>query len=637
MIGFVFKNWKLFIDILIVIGLVLAFTYWDPFDIFQQSKLKRTASLVTGVKDIGQLVTAEYYGEVISSLKEARLYQFPADSVSGDAAQLLHDIRLTLSPVNPVSLRKKDLPAVRLKFFEDNHHEYIYDYLMAFLGAHYFPTKNRKNILDKEKIDRGWEQDILEEIQDENKQWLKSFRAAHKKKDEAVAFNRYIDSVSISLLDFYGFYFGLKGKKLEEEKGNIVFIGRGWVKAGFDFSKLDKGNLFYEESSQTIHLYNIAPVVLDHDINPWFIPKQKIKGFELVDFSKGATFVEAREVKKRCKEKLLAQAGTDLLKKAQENGAEALRNFFSLLLDAPDLRVQFHTTPYAHLLRLIAADSIISLEDAHLIDSIYQKELKSLDTLKTPDLRQNALDQFASFATQLKQIPFLKKKYSFSYYSLGAASILRDSFHLHAADTTLLFKLRGVLSLPDRDSKQLVTSAVREHAAWFASGNFMNEFNAAMELLDKEIIQGPYEEVPLESITKSGDQLMYKNRPVKLRDTVVVKKSKTVLRDFKKVKAIFISAHNGLPLSPLDYRYDTGFDQIDLQTYSLSDTTRIDSLIRARSVMDITNERLCRLSQREEAIKCRVVKNRLKLAPVDGVRKSVLQFSDKLKSKFKSS
>lgn len=488
MIGFVFKNWKLFIDILIVIGLVLAFTFWDPFDIFQQSKLKRTASLVTGVKDIGQLVTAEYYGEVISSLKDARLYQYPADSVSTAAGLLLRDIRVTLTPINPISVKKRDLDAARARFFADNHHEYIYDYLMAFLGGHYFPNKNRKKILDGEKIDRGWEQDILEEMQDEHKRWLKSFRAAYPKKNEAAAFNRYLDSVSVDLSGFYDFYLGLKGKKLEEQKANIVFIGRGWVKAGFDFGKLDKSNLFYEEAAQTIHLYNLAPVVLDHDINPWFIPKQKIKGFELVDFSKGATFKEAIEVKKRCKEKLLAQAGTDLLKKAQENGAEALRNFFSLLLDVPDLKVQFHTTPYAHFLQLVAADSIVSLEDAHLIDSLYQQELKAMDTLRTPELRQYTLDQFATFVTQLKQLPFFKKEYPFSYYSLGAATILRDSFHLHAADTALLLQLRGTLRLPGKDSKQVTTAVTDAHSAWFASGDFLQEFNTTMELLNQEII-----------------------------------------------------------------------------------------------------------------------------------------------------
>jgi hypothetical protein len=629
MIGFVLKNWKLFIDILIVIGLVLAFTYWDPFDIFKQSKLQRTANLVTGMKDIGQLVTAEYYGEVISSLKEAKLNQFPADSVTAAAGQLLRDIRFALTPIKPIPLRKNDLPAARARFFADNHHEYIYDYLVAFLGGHYFPNKNRKKILDGEKIDRGWEQDILEEMQDENKRWLKSFQAAYPKKDKAVAFNRYLDSVSIDLSGFYDFYLGLKGKKLEEEKGNVVFIGRGWVKAGFDFGKLDKGNLFYDEASQTVHLYNLAPVVLDHDINPWFIPKQKIKGFELVDFSKGATFKEASQVKKRCKEKLLAQAGTDLLKKAQENGAEALRNFFSLLLDAPDLKVQFHTTPYAHVLRLVATDSVISLEDARLIDSLYQRELKAMDTLRTPELRQYTVEQFASFVTQLKQLPFFKKEYPFSYYSLGAASILRDSFHLHAADTALLLRLRGTLTQPEPNSQQVSTVVVDENRAWFTTGNFMEEFNASLVMLDKEIKQRPYREVTLDSIKRSGHQLLYKNQLVRLGDTIVVKASATVKKEYKKVKVVFL----GLP----DYRYDNGFDRIDLKPYSLADTVKADSLVRASSAGAISNRALQKLNEQEIPVKVRVVKNRLKLAPVDGVRKSILQFSDKLKRKFKSS
>ena len=68
MISFIIKHWRLLVDMAIVVGVVIAFTFWDPFKIFNKRKLLDTANLVTEVRDIGQLVTAEYFGEVISSL-----------------------------------------------------------------------------------------------------------------------------------------------------------------------------------------------------------------------------------------------------------------------------------------------------------------------------------------------------------------------------------------------------------------------------------------------------------------------------------------------------------------------------------------------------------------------------------------
>ena len=47
-----------------------------------------------------------------------------------------------------------------------------------------------------------------------------------------------------------------------------------------------------------IHFYGIKPTVLDVDINPWFIPERKVKGFELVSFSGNVNFEEAKEVKR---------------------------------------------------------------------------------------------------------------------------------------------------------------------------------------------------------------------------------------------------------------------------------------------------------------------------------------------------
>ena len=82
MISWILKNWKLFIDIIIVVGSIVLLTIFDPFGIFTNRSLKNTANILSSVKDIGELVTAEYYGEVISSLQGTQIYDLEVDSLN---------------------------------------------------------------------------------------------------------------------------------------------------------------------------------------------------------------------------------------------------------------------------------------------------------------------------------------------------------------------------------------------------------------------------------------------------------------------------------------------------------------------------------------------------------------------------
>jgi len=82
MIFYLIKNWKLLLDIILVVGGIIAFTLLDPFGMFSNSKLRGTANLVSSVQSIGELVTAEYYGEVIASLHETKIYNLEPDTLS---------------------------------------------------------------------------------------------------------------------------------------------------------------------------------------------------------------------------------------------------------------------------------------------------------------------------------------------------------------------------------------------------------------------------------------------------------------------------------------------------------------------------------------------------------------------------
>ena len=164
------------------------------------------------------------------------------------------------------------------------------------------------------------------------------------------------------------------GISKKEKKKDIVFIGRGWVKAGFQFDQLDERNFYYDARAKVIQFYGLSPKILHTDINPWFIPERKIKGFELVDFYKRASFEEAKEVKIKCKEKLLEQAEVaKILDAAKANGIEALKNFFSLLLEEPDLKVEMIDFPYEKNYQMMIADSLISVNEALAVGKLFKK------------------------------------------------------------------------------------------------------------------------------------------------------------------------------------------------------------------------------------------------------------------------
>ena len=253
------------------------------------------------------------------------------------------------------------------------------------------------------------------------------------------------------------------------------------MKAGFDFGELDESNFLYDEDRKMIHFYGIKPTILDADINPWFIPERKVKGFELVSFSGKVNFEEAKEVKRQCKQKLLAQArGAEIVERAEENGKEALRNFFSLLLDEPDLQVSFHTHPYDLHLATIKADTLIDRYEAVFIDSLYQQYRGVIDTVSL-EKAEKMSQHFRRFVAGLKKLSFLEKEFPFSYYSLGVAKILNDTFHIDSADVIELIATRDTLR---SEEFCLTTSVTTANEDWFVSGDFRQEWNVSLVALD---------------------------------------------------------------------------------------------------------------------------------------------------------
>jgi len=475
MIYFLIKNWKLFMDIVLVVGLILGFTFLDPFGLFMNTKTKATANLVTGIRDIGELVTAEYYGEVISSWKEYKLTRYPSDSLIRHAENLYTGIVLALAGSN----KNEAVKRVRIfKSVEEVEND-LYQKFLAFLGNRFLDKKFSKIYDEKEEaLKNKREKEILEAVHK---------RVARAKTNLSDSmFRIFVSQVPDFVYDFPDFYTSVTQNHLVKgkvRKKNIVLIGRGSVKAGFDFGTLTKDNFLLDLDRKTVHFFGFKPKVLDADINPWFIPERRVKGFELVDYSGDVNFEDAKLVKKHCKEKLLAQARkADIIGKAEENGKEALGQFFALLLDESGIQVAFHTSPFDHDLAIIAEDSLIDMSEAIFIGTRYQKEIDLLMTM-TPSMKQIREKQLARFIKDLQQLHFYQIGVPFSFYSIAAAKILVDSFHVSTSDFTRLKSLRDTIKFVPGDSSRISTSVVAANPTWFLFTDFQSDFNSTLDLI----------------------------------------------------------------------------------------------------------------------------------------------------------
>ena len=89
-------------------------------------------------------------------------------------------------------------------------------------------------------------------------------------------------------------------------KRDLVLLGRGWVKAGFDLEKLTAETLKTEQRADTLFIEGMPdPHVITSSINPWFIPDQ-LRGYEIVFKAKSTKLSseDVKQVKVGCKDKL---------------------------------------------------------------------------------------------------------------------------------------------------------------------------------------------------------------------------------------------------------------------------------------------------------------------------------------------
>jgi hypothetical protein len=486
MISWILKSWRLLLDIAIVVALCVAFSYFDPFHMFRKAGLQQTANMVTNIKAIGQLVTAEYYGEVIASQTEM------VETVLVNNSQLAEDFYNEL--LDAVEKYEKDANKKKQEFHEHAALNYLrsqypdYKYLVWYFAGQLCSVNNSR-------IDHWFEKDKMEKIEDE------LFKTLSQNRNPA----------SKIVLDNFGPF--LKDQKKEElkkkivkQKEEIILIGRGTVKAGFDFGTLNERNFLYNKTTKQIKLYGISVQVLDTIINPWFIPQLEVEGYTFVSDPKTTDYSQVIEVKNKCRIKLAQQAfKAGLIEQAQQNGAEVLKNFFSVLMDEPQLTVSFNAMPYDDLLNEITADDTISVQETHQISDLLQRYRRIwLDAL--PDERPNLDFEQQIIINNLKACVSVTDDRPFNPYSLAFAQLERvldslpqaDSIHFRLSGKTLdsaavfrqlIATLRDTLAENDLGKTSgYTTPFLKANPYWYAdtARTFMSDFNSNLQAFRKQ-------------------------------------------------------------------------------------------------------------------------------------------------------
>ena len=508
MMVFLLKNWKSLLDIILVIALVLLFFIWNPFGLFGGGlQLRPTANLVTEIKEMGQLITSEYYGEVIASMEEARMNYLEEEAIAEKANQLydrlyeamiyLRDFQKLPLEMREAEYEKMDLPAVRRRTIRSE--------------------VTRNNILDKLNSmdllgDLSYEPlyaDILEYVWT-NDSGARSWRASSRQKEEALMliYSRAEKNQEEDLQDpaFVRFYYSKRHAEQpkKEMRKKLAMVGRGWVKAGFDFSRLDNTNFYVNEEAGEVHFFGFSATILNSDINPWFIPEQGIPGFEILDYNGKVDFKDAQKLKLYCVDKLVATAHeADILGSAERNGAEILKSLFSLLSGKEIKKVYFHRDDIIQFSKTIAEDQYVSYHEAVLLDLYLTKERAKIDSLlqtkenshKNNQLANHREENIRQISSTLYQLPFEDYPGPFNKLSRLAYEIARDSI-IDPSEWAHIKAARVPFFAGDPQQKQFSLEDSLSHAA---------EYNMLLKYLyQKEVKSGIKTDSVITGVASTG-------------------------------------------------------------------------------------------------------------------------------------
>ena len=262
--------------------------------------LRKTPTVITEVHQLGELIGAEYYGEVVHTMVEA--YE---DEDWRDLENSYREIKNMYGRIYD-----------RISRIQASHNEVVYQSVDEFMDSHSSPQQLYNPawfevMMDIKEFEYKAEDWLLEKIR--NTDW-EAFRKQYK---------RELDQGRIAV-------------RKEKNKGaELVYLGRGKVKAGFDLRSISSTNI--ERKGDILFIHNTDPLILTADINPWFIPPAQhdsggIKGFEVLRESGTISSNDRKRVKQGCKWDLIQDAWkVGIMQTAEKTAEETLLNFFQLM------------------------------------------------------------------------------------------------------------------------------------------------------------------------------------------------------------------------------------------------------------------------------------------------------------------
>ncbi len=473
---------NLIIQIVLVVIAVLVFSYFDPFGILGSNKqrLKDTPVSVRSIKEIGKLITAEYYGEVVSSSPEYLNNEDDslAQTFEQDLKELHNDFITTIKEIanTKPKIKSKNI----YKIFKSDYQFVRNDVNFPLYVYYQWKWDNKPNKKFKEK---DFDKRISE---NKEKRFIRKLVLAYRNDPNAL---KTIQNTAI-LQPLFTSFSAIATKKRDRalKKRRLVLLGRGWVKAGFDFETFDASNFEYNAGQKTVHFIGLKPEILSHTINPWFIPEEGVEGFEFLVVQKRARKDPDMllKVKKECLNKLFHQAlKRDILGKAQENAKVNLQAFFSLLMD-DDIKVVFHNSALTYTQDVILEDSSLNNAEFLSVDIAIKRTLDDVEI-------ENAVERGQAFTQLLNRASVNKEVLgtvldSVHRFTSLIYTICQDSV-LDASDSLLLANARKELSskVSPLDSIWVPANSSKPYTNTFIKSQLTLDYKKTLNIITKLI------------------------------------------------------------------------------------------------------------------------------------------------------
>lgn len=212
-------------------------------------------------------------------------------------------------------------------------------------------------------------------------------------------------------------------------------------------------------------------------------------------------------VKEYCVEKLMSFAHrAEILKNAEIQGEETLKNLFSLITGKDVKKVVFHHDRISQLVAQIESDEAFSRFELGLFDSLLRMELVVLDSLEFAKKQDSKLirtveqkkKNIAFSISRLQKLQMLGTTANYGYFSKTILQVAADGV-LDESEKVILASLRADWELKDR-IEQFGKQVASPIYFWYDDPvEYMAAFNLSIEsLLRNDLVEGNIDTVKMQ-------------------------------------------------------------------------------------------------------------------------------------------